>query len=583
MKYADLMRTAICAATLGAGCALAQTAPPVVTDAAPPPAEDRDSTGAVCCKTHRCAPSAKTCSSAPSRVMAWPPSAGACCAPRWSRSPKANWPSRRSRGRSTCTPRRRAAAARTEARSRDHARQWRACRLRPNSIRATPPGAGPRAVARRGRVAGRDTLRLCIAVAADARRPALVLYAGRRNEHRQCAGLSAGRAAHAGADASLWTRSALLVGGSALASLFMGLSGFFIRRRRCSRNGCWPAWPARSCSSPAACWRRGWAPCTRRAPGLLSGSTTAARLRHRAVGAAGAGGAAAATGGRRTAGPGRGGRWRCAVRCHRCADVAGARLLVHAAAARAARGGRCRRFSWRGFAPALAGYAHVRRRLHRLHDLRRSRCCASRAWARARTLFYALLGLAVHRVVADLGRPARSLRGGQALANAERAAGVATLLPALTARWLAVLLSGLVFGAVFLSVVASTTALVRHNLPPTQWAPASVRSPSCSPSGRSSDRHRGLDRRWRRRPGARPGVLGLAPCGLGALAARCAPAPAGRSTSLSRPSSLQRFLHRGPRRDALVVRPAGWRYGGQVDLHRLGPARDGEEVARRRR
>jgi len=33
-----------------------------------------------------------------------------------------------------------------------------------------------------------------------------------------------------------------------------------------------------------------------------------------------------------------------------------------------------------------------------------------------------------------------------------------------------VLLSGLVFGAVFLSVVASTTALVRHNLPPAQWA-----------------------------------------------------------------------------------------------------------------
>lgn len=32
------------------------------------------------------------------------------------------------------------------------------------------------------------------------------------------------------------------------------------------------------------------------------------------------------------------------------------------------------------------------------------------------------------------------------------------------------LVSGLLFGAVFLSVVASTTALVRHNLPPGQWA-----------------------------------------------------------------------------------------------------------------
>ena len=32
------------------------------------------------------------------------------------------------------------------------------------------------------------------------------------------------------------------------------------------------------------------------------------------------------------------------------------------------------------------------------------------------------------------------------------------------------LLSGALFGAVFLSVVASTTALVRHNLPPARWA-----------------------------------------------------------------------------------------------------------------
>lgn len=58
MKYAYLTRTAICAATLGVGCVLAQTSappvtdfvpapPPVVSDAAPLPAEDRDSTGAI--------------------------------------------------------------------------------------------------------------------------------------------------------------------------------------------------------------------------------------------------------------------------------------------------------------------------------------------------------------------------------------------------------------------------------------------------------------------------------------------------------------------------------------------------------
>ena len=48
--------------------------------------------------------------------------------------------------------------------------------------------------------------------------------------------------------------------------------------------------------------------------------------------------------------------------------------------------------------------------------------------------------------------------------------GVATVLPALTAAWPVVLLSGLVFGGVFLSVVASTTALVRHNLSASAWA-----------------------------------------------------------------------------------------------------------------
>ena len=44
------------------------------------------------------------------------------------------------------------------------------------------------------------------------------------------------------------------------------------------------------------------------------------------------------------------------------------------------------------------------------------------------------------------------------------------MLPVLTAAWPLVLLSGLMFGGVFLSIVASTTALVRHNLPPSQWA-----------------------------------------------------------------------------------------------------------------
>ncbi len=47
------------------------------------------------------------------------------------------------------------------------------------------------------------------------------------------------------------------------------------------------------------------------------------------------------------------------------------------------------------------------------------------------------------------------------------------LAPALTSAWPVVLASGLLFGAVFLSVVASTTALVRHNLPQASW-PAGI-------------------------------------------------------------------------------------------------------------
>jgi predicted MFS family arabinose efflux permease len=86
------------------------------------------------------------------------------------------------------------------------------------------------------------------------------------------------------------------------------------------------------------------------------------------------------------------------------------------------------------------------------------------------TVFYALLGAAVmasSRIWAGL---LDRYRGGQALALLNALLGVATLLPALTQNAVVVLASGLLFGGVFLSVVASTTALVRHNLPPAAWA-----------------------------------------------------------------------------------------------------------------
>ncbi len=86
------------------------------------------------------------------------------------------------------------------------------------------------------------------------------------------------------------------------------------------------------------------------------------------------------------------------------------------------------------------------------------------------TAFYALLGVAVvasSRIWAGL---LDRHRDGQPLARLSALLGAAAIVPALTAWWPLLLASGLLFGALFLSVVASTTALVRHNLPPAQWA-----------------------------------------------------------------------------------------------------------------
>ena len=86
------------------------------------------------------------------------------------------------------------------------------------------------------------------------------------------------------------------------------------------------------------------------------------------------------------------------------------------------------------------------------------------------TFFYAMLGLAVlasSRVWANL---LNHYRGGQALSILSVLLSVATLIPALTSAWPLMMVSGILFGGVFLSVVASTTAMVKHNLAPSQWA-----------------------------------------------------------------------------------------------------------------
>jgi len=86
------------------------------------------------------------------------------------------------------------------------------------------------------------------------------------------------------------------------------------------------------------------------------------------------------------------------------------------------------------------------------------------------TLFYAMLGLAVMASSRIWARMLDRFKGGQAMAILNGLLGVATILPALTSAPALMFVSGLMFGGIFLSVVASTTALVRHNLPQHAWS-----------------------------------------------------------------------------------------------------------------
>ena len=86
------------------------------------------------------------------------------------------------------------------------------------------------------------------------------------------------------------------------------------------------------------------------------------------------------------------------------------------------------------------------------------------------TWFYSVLGLAVMASSRIWARLLDRFKGGQSMAILNGLLGVATILPALTAAPPLVFASGVLFGAIFLSVVASTTALVRHNLPSHAWS-----------------------------------------------------------------------------------------------------------------
>jgi predicted MFS family arabinose efflux permease len=127
-------------------------------------------------------------------------------------------------------------------------------------------------------------------------------------------------------------------------------------------------------------------------------------------------------------------------------------------------------FKWTPFAYALAGYGmfgvgYIGYMTFVIALLREQSASTSTI-----TVFYALLGLSVmasSRIWAGL---LDKYKGGQALAVLNFLLGCAIVIPALTTWLPALIFSGMLFGGVFLSVVASTTALVRHNLPSSAWA-----------------------------------------------------------------------------------------------------------------
>ena len=155
-----------------------------------------------------------------------------------------------------------------------------------------------------------------------------------------------------------------------------------------------------------------------------------------------------------------------------------AATFVTAAATRAlhappAPGSRPAPFPWRAFVFALAGYAlfgvgYIGYMTFIVTLLREQGQGAGVVVA-----FYVLLGCGVVASSWLWSGLLQRHRSGRPLALLNALLALATALPVLWSARLAVFASGLLFGGVFLSVVASTTALVRHNCASAAW-PAGI-------------------------------------------------------------------------------------------------------------
>ncbi len=141
--------------------------------------------------------------------------------------------------------------------------------------------------------------------------------------------------------------------------------------------------------------------------------------------------------------------------------------------ARAAPPSASERFEWRHFGCGLASYfmfglGYIGYMTFVVTLLREQQLGSV-----AITVFYALLGLAVLGSSFVWASLLHRQLGGGAMRLLNALLAVATVLPVLSAHPVAVFASGILFGGVFLSVVASTTPLVRHNQPASAW-PAGI-------------------------------------------------------------------------------------------------------------
>lgn len=140
------------------------------------------------------------------------------------------------------------------------------------------------------------------------------------------------------------------------------------------------------------------------------------------------------------------------------------------ASAEPARGGAVNAPTWTRFAFALGGYfffgvGYIGYMTFIIALLRNGGMSASVV-----TAFYVLLGLATVVSARLWSGLLNRMRGGQALAVLNGLLAFATVMPVVFASTTVAFLSGALFGATFLSAVASTTAFVRHNFPPARWA-----------------------------------------------------------------------------------------------------------------